>query len=204
MLGNSYHDRYGIRKMTPKVTEKNRLHNLVALRIAKVLNLMSILGRPFVYEVAAVRSDQVSVAHLDEYVELMSLKEVTHTVGVQCSFGALPSALKTCKTSSWFHSELELPNLRGPEDDYRNLPIPRLAQPLSGVSGHACNIKCLVQGTSRKSPRHGGFWCQNLVRGCSKYGKIQLLGKVLLERSATRLSSANCKGDRRSYGHWWP
>ena len=49
---------------------------------------------------------------MNNYVKLAALGDVIHTIGVQCKFGALPSALKTCKTSSWFHFGLELPSLR--------------------------------------------------------------------------------------------
>ena len=85
-----------------------RLHTLVAVRIAQILDLLLIISIPFIFEIAAIRDNLVSVAHLDEHRALMAHHEACHTRAVQCPFDAVPYTLKMCRTSSWIHYRADL------------------------------------------------------------------------------------------------
>ena len=66
-------------------------HNLVSVRVAEALDLMTIRGRPWIFEAPDVSANQVSVLNLDEYMALLLLEGVKRTNGAQCLFGALSS-----------------------------------------------------------------------------------------------------------------
>ena len=93
-------ERYGLRNLSPKDSEFVRLHNLLAIRAARAFRLMVDLHRPAVLEQPECRAGEISMLHLDEFVEVLNLARVEHLVAPQCRFGA-----KTAKPTSWvFHS----------------------------------------------------------------------------------------------------
>ncbi len=88
--------RYGLAKISIKQKEMVRMHNLIAVRCATALTMVSLAGGVFVYETPALEEGEVSMLRLDEYGSLMALPDVRHMVGIQCSFSSLSS-----KPTSW-------------------------------------------------------------------------------------------------------
>ena len=60
--------RYGRKGLTPAKQERIREHNLVSLRVAQVLNILTIRQLPWIFEAPYATSNQVSVLHLDEHL----------------------------------------------------------------------------------------------------------------------------------------
>ena len=75
-------DRYGCKKLSPAISEVVRLHTLVAFRIAQLLGLLMVRTIPFVFDIAGVRGDLLSVAYLDEHRTLLAHPDVQHTRSV--------------------------------------------------------------------------------------------------------------------------
>ena len=96
-------ERYGIKSNNIEQAEKVRIHTLMAVRVAQALGLLTVLRIPWLYETPAIHAGQVSMAHLDEYVALLKMDGVQHTIGLQCPFGA-PSS----KPTSWIYHRMEL------------------------------------------------------------------------------------------------
>ena len=85
-------DRYGYKSNSPAEQEKVKLHNLISVRVARILDLLTDRLIPWIFEAPACFENQVSVLHLDEYVRLLAKPGVKHRKGVQCPFGPfLPS-----------------------------------------------------------------------------------------------------------------
>ena len=82
--------------MSIALKEQVRIHNLVSLRVAQVLDLFVVRRLPWIFETPAISQNQLSIAHLDEYVNLLKLPEAKHQVGVQRPCGSLSS-----KPTSW-------------------------------------------------------------------------------------------------------
>ncbi len=99
-------DRYGLKGLSISNKELVRLHNLILLRVAEILGIMSNLGRPWVFETPALRDGEVSVLRLDEYQTLLGSSKVCHTIGVQCPFGAVSS-----KPTSWVSHSVDLSDM---------------------------------------------------------------------------------------------
>ena len=57
--------RYGLNNLSPEQAEKVRIHNLVCLRVAKVLEVFTDLRILWMFETVVIYDKQVSVAHLD-------------------------------------------------------------------------------------------------------------------------------------------
>ena len=96
-------ERYGIKKNNIEQAEKVRIHTLMAVRVAQALDLLTELRIPWLYETPAIHAGQVSMAHLDEYVALLKMDGVQHTIGLQCPFGG-PSP----KPTSWIFYCMDL------------------------------------------------------------------------------------------------
>ena len=79
-------ERYGLKSNSIKQAETVRFHTLMALRVAQALDLLTILHIPWLYETPAIRDNEVSMGHLDEYVELLKRLKVEHIIGMQCPF----------------------------------------------------------------------------------------------------------------------
>lgn len=99
-------ERYGLKSNSIKQAETVRIHTLMALRAAQVLDLLTILRIQWLYETPAIHTGQVSMAHLDEYVALLKKPGVEHVIGLQCPFGAQSS-----KPTSWIHYSMELEDM---------------------------------------------------------------------------------------------
>ncbi len=78
-------DRYGLKGLSVPNKELVRLHNLILLRVAELLKIMTDLGRPWVFETPALRDGEVSVLRMDEYQSLLGSSGVHHVIGVQLS-----------------------------------------------------------------------------------------------------------------------
>ena len=100
--------RYGLSNLSPEQTEKVRIHTLVCLRVAAILEVCTDLKLPWMFETAAIYENQVSVANLDEYRHLMSRPGVLHKQGVQCPFGAL-----SAKLTSWVYFRVDIEDMPG-------------------------------------------------------------------------------------------
>jgi hypothetical protein len=88
--------RYGLPHLDPKQKEAVRTSNIISVRVASALQLIAQQGGLFIYETPAVRKGEVSMLRLDEFVALLSLPGVVHTIGIQCTFGG-----KSAKATSW-------------------------------------------------------------------------------------------------------
>ena len=69
-------DRYGYKSNSPEDAERVRQQNLICIRIAKILTKMTSKGLPWYFECPAAYDNQVSVLHLDEYIDLLALPGV--------------------------------------------------------------------------------------------------------------------------------
>ena len=54
----------------------------MAVRVAQALDLFKVLRIPCLYETLAIHTWQVSMAGLDEYVALLKMTAVYHTIGL--------------------------------------------------------------------------------------------------------------------------
>ena len=99
-------ERYGLKSNNIAQAEQIRIHTLMALRVAQALDLLTVLRIPWLYETPAIHDGQVSMAHLDEYVALLKMEGVRHTIGLQCPFGA-PSS----KPTSWIYYRMDLDDM---------------------------------------------------------------------------------------------
>ena len=99
-------DRYGLSKLTYKQSEEVRTHNLLAVRTAEAAHVCINIGIPFIVEQPALRDGEISMYRMDEYVRLMSVSGVGHTISPQCSFGA-----NARKLTSWIYHGLDLSDL---------------------------------------------------------------------------------------------
>ena len=68
------------------------LQNLMCTRVAKILEALTKLGVPWIFQSTATSGKQASVLHLDEFKQLTSLKGVKQLRGVQCPYGALSAS----------------------------------------------------------------------------------------------------------------
>ena len=75
-------DRYGFQTNSPADKERVRIHNLVSIRVAKILSIT-----PWIFEAPACFDNQVSVLHFDEYIQLLAKLGIHHRKGIQCPFG---------------------------------------------------------------------------------------------------------------------
>ena len=66
-------------------------HTEISVRVAKALDMLTTLRVQWILEMPTIHPNQVSMAHLDEYIDLMKPPGVEHKIGVQCRFGALSS-----------------------------------------------------------------------------------------------------------------
>ena len=71
LRGVSGPGRYGRKDHSPAQKERVRIHSLVPLRVAQVLDMLVAFVLPWVFETPAIAKNQVSIAHLDEYVALL-------------------------------------------------------------------------------------------------------------------------------------
>ncbi len=99
-------DRYGLKGLTVPNKELVRLHNLILVRVAEVLQIMVDHESPWVFETPALRDGEVSVLRLDEYQNLMSNSAVEHVIGVQCPFGAIST-----KPTSWVSHRVSMSDM---------------------------------------------------------------------------------------------
>ena len=99
-------DRYGFKTNSPADKERVKLHNLISVRVAKILDILTDRLIPWIFEAPACHENQVSVVHLDEYVLLLAKPGVKHKKGVQCPFGALSS-----KPTSWLYFMVDLEDM---------------------------------------------------------------------------------------------
>ena len=76
--------RYVKNGLSPADREKVRIHTLVAVRVAQVLDLFTIRGLPWIFEAPEASENQVSALNLDEYVALLVQPGVRRVMGVQC------------------------------------------------------------------------------------------------------------------------
>ena len=97
-------ERYGFKHESPADKDRVKLNNLISLRVAKFLGMLTDRRIPWTFEAPACHENQVSVLHLDEYLLLLSRSGFKHRKGVQCPFGALSS-----KPTPWvyFMADLE-------------------------------------------------------------------------------------------------
>ena len=104
--------RYKLKGLPLEIAEKLRLQNLVAVRIADIMNMFMVHQLPFLIGVDSIRPERVSVAHLDEYRSLTNAQEVFTTKCVHCPFGGLPADLKRCRTPSWIQYRIDVSDLQ--------------------------------------------------------------------------------------------
>ena len=70
-------DRYGLTKfpdgrpLTIEQIEHVRIHTLVSVRVAEALDLFVARGVPWIFETPEICPNQISMAHLDEFVALL-------------------------------------------------------------------------------------------------------------------------------------
>ena len=95
--------RYGLSGLSTPNKELVRLHNLILVRVAEVLAIVTAQGRPWIFETPTLKDGEVSVLRLDEFQRLLDSAGVEHTIGVQCTFGALSS-----KPTSWVSYGVDL------------------------------------------------------------------------------------------------
>ncbi len=95
--------RYGLSGLSVSNKELVRLHNLIAVRVAQVLEFVTVQGRPWIFETPALKDGEVSVLRLDEFQRLLEATGVEHNIGVQCTFGALSP-----KPTSWVSYGVDL------------------------------------------------------------------------------------------------
>ena len=60
-------DRYGFKHNSPADKDRVKLHNLISVRVAKILDILTDRLIPWIFEAPACHENQVSVLHLDEY-----------------------------------------------------------------------------------------------------------------------------------------
>ena len=90
-------ERYGIRGLPPKTTERVKAMMLVCIRVAIIVKRFILAKRPVLFETAAfMHEGQTSVFNLDEYLAIRAMNGVQITNGVQCPFNATAA-----KKTSW-------------------------------------------------------------------------------------------------------
>lgn len=84
LRGPTGSERYGYTGLQKHAAETVRLHNLLAVRTAKVFKIMMSLDRPAVVEQPAVRDVEVSMLRLDEFESIWQHTHTTHDWGTMC------------------------------------------------------------------------------------------------------------------------
>ena len=103
MKGNG---RYGKHGLKPKQKERVRRENIVASKVAEILELFTALWLPWIFEAPEASENQVSILNLDEFVTLASRPGVKRVSGVQCPFEGLSS-----KPTAWLHFNIDLADM---------------------------------------------------------------------------------------------
>ena len=86
-----------------------RTHNLVALRVAHALDLLTTRKIPWIFETPGATENQVSILNLDQYRNLLQMPGVCRTKGEQCPFYFVSS-----KPTAWVHYLVELAYMPSP------------------------------------------------------------------------------------------
>jgi len=95
LRGLSGKDRYGLAGLDKRRAEQVRLANILALRGIQAAVSMHRCGGAAIIEQPALTEGEVSMLRLDEFVELLNLPGVVHSVIAQCPFGALSQKLSS-------------------------------------------------------------------------------------------------------------
>jgi hypothetical protein len=98
--------RYGLPGLSIPNKELVRKHNIIFVRVAQLLRVLVQLNCPWIFENPAQVVKEVSVLNLDEYRDILALPGVLHTIGVQCTFGALSS-----KPTYWMHFRVDMASM---------------------------------------------------------------------------------------------
>ena len=80
-------ERYGLDSNSPADKEYVRKHNLFAMHCLFGFNIMVKMNRVAVLEQPGWRKDEISMLNLNEFVLLLSLPGVLHSIRPQCPFG---------------------------------------------------------------------------------------------------------------------
>lgn len=99
-------DRYAYKTSSTADQERVKLHNLISLRVARILGLLTDRLIPSIFEAPTCFENQVSVLYLDEYAHLSAKPGVKHRKGTQCPFGGL-----SCKLTPWVYFMVDLEDL---------------------------------------------------------------------------------------------
>ncbi len=93
--------RYGLAGLSVRNKELVRKHNLIYVRVAMLLKILVEHCCPWIFEQPAQVEGEVSALNMDEYRQLVAMPGVKHTIGIQCTFGAISS-----KPTSWVYHAL--------------------------------------------------------------------------------------------------
>ena len=98
--------RYGKAGLKPKQQERVRRENIVASKVAEILELFTALWLPWIFEAPEASPRQVSILNLDEFRTLAGRPGVQRVKGVQCPFEGLSS-----KETAWLHFNVDLADM---------------------------------------------------------------------------------------------
>lgn len=180
-------DRYGLRGLKPQQTEVVRMHNLLAVRTAWAMSAMIRLKRIGIVEQPAVRNGEISMFHLDEFVDVMAVAQ--HTVAVQCPFGAAAP-----KKTSWLTAGIDFSDLvrdcpHEPKAWFEEGTGRQLLQPHPPARGRRRFFRTMEEACSAVNPS------QNFVTSALAY-YTPLLNRYLTAK--IRLASLRHKPARES------